>query len=152
MAKKKTTYCLRFNWKYKTRYYDEKCETIKAENENEAKQLFIAELARESAVINLLFSIDDSIEEKVFNAIQCDNLTDFLAKQVIAAKNLLGELKTALVAIKDISPELIERFENNYRSLRNCSYGSKDDVLKNTLSQCGILLESIERCARLNNT
>lgn len=152
MAKKKTTYSVTFDYKYKTGYSEGYQREIKADNEEEAKQIFLTELAKSNPTLNFLFSIDESIEAKVFNAIQCDNLTAFLAKQTAAAQNLLGELKTALVAIKDISPELLTRFNNDYRSLRSYSFAGKDETLITILKKCEILLESVERCAKLNKT
>lgn len=151
MAKKKTTYNVTIDYKYKTRYSSDGLQReIKAENEDEAKQIFLAELATSNPTLNLLLSIDEGIEVKVLSAIQCDNMTAFLAKQTAAAQNLLGELKTALVAIKDISPELLTRFNNDYRSLRSYSYSGKDETLITILKQCEILLESVERCAKLS--
>lgn len=126
MAKKKTTYSVTIDYKYKTRYSSDGLQReIKAENEDEAKQIFLAELATSNPTLNLLFSFDEGIEAKVLGAIQCNNMTAFLAKQTAAAQNLLGELKTALVAIKDISPELLTRFNDDYRSLRGYSYSEK---------------------------
>ena len=152
MAKKKTTYSVTLNLKYKTHYYEQVPRGNKAEDENEAKKLFLEGLANSNPTLNLLFSIDDNIEARVLNAIQCDNLTEFLAKQTVAAQNLLGELKTALIAVKDISPELLRRFEDDYRTFHNYSFSGKDETLRNILKQCEILLESIEKCARLNKS
>lgn len=152
MAKKKTDYNVSLELKYKSRYRERFSAEIKAENADEAKRIFLAELAESNPTINLLFSIDESFEEKVLNTIKCDDVTAFLEKKAAKAKTLLGELKTALVSIKDISPKLLERFEDDYRSLRS-NYSMKDDkALENILSQCAILLESIEKCARLNNS
>lgn len=150
MAKKKTTFSVTLDYKYKTHYSERLRREIKAETEEEAKKIFLTDLAESNPTLNLLFSIDESIEAKVLNAIQCDNLTAFLAKQTAAAQNLLGELKTAIVAIKDISPELLARFNDDYRSLRSYSYAGKDETLITILKKCEILLESVERCAKLN--
>lgn len=95
MTKKKTIYSVTFDYKYKTHYSERLQREIKAENEDEAKQIFLTALAESNPTLNLLFSIDESLEAKVLNAIQCDNITAFLAKKTTEAQNLLGELKTA---------------------------------------------------------
>ena len=61
MAKKKTTYSVTLNLKYKTHYYEQVQREIKAEDENEAKKLFLEGLANSNPTLNLLFSIDDNI-------------------------------------------------------------------------------------------
>lgn len=150
--KKKTTYSVTINYKYKTQYSDQIQWEIKAENEDEAKQGFLTELAIKNPTLNLLLSLDESLEKKMLNAIQCDNITAFLAKKTAEAQNLLGELKTALVEIKDTSPELIRRLDDDYMSLRRSYYLGKDEALAAILQQCDILLESVKRCAKLNKT
>lgn len=152
MAKKKIVYNVTLNYKYKSHYSERFQREIKAESEDEAKKIFLNELAESNPTLNLLFSIDESIETKVLNAIQCDNLTEFLAKQTTEAQNLLGELKAALVEMKDVSPDLLRRFKDDYKSIRSYSYMGKDETLTTIIKKCEILLESIECCARLNKT
>lgn len=152
MAKKKTDYNVSLDCKYKSRYRERFSAEIKAENADEAKKIFIASLAENDLTLNILFSIDEELEAKMFNALQCEDITMFLAKKTTEANALCAELKAALITIKDVSPELLARFEDDYRSLRCCHYSKKGEEFTEILQQCEILLESIEKCARLTKT
>lgn len=152
MAKKKTDYNVSLDCKYKSRYRERFSAEIKAENADEAKKIFIASLAENDLTLNILFSIDEELEAKMFNALQCEDITMFLAKKTTEANALCAELKAALITIKDVSPELLARFEDDYRSLRCCHYSKKGEELTEILQQCEILLESVEKCARLTKT
>lgn len=149
MPKKKTTYSVTLNYKYKS-HFDCRRAEIKAESADEAKKTFIAELAKNDSLLNILLSIDENFETKMLNAVQCEDLTAFLKKKADDAQSLLSELKTVLVTMGNISPELLERFKDDYRSLYVYSRTSKDEVFTTTLKQCEILLNSVEGCARLN--
>lgn len=153
MAKKKQTlitYSVTLNFKYPPRYAEDTMRMeIKAESAEEAKQTFLGYLTERDMTLNVLVSIDEEFEKKLLAAMKCDDLTTLLAEKTSAADNLIKELRTVLAGADAISPEDIGKLEDKYRALRGYASLKKDEAYGKAIKQCEVLLESIEKFARL---